>query len=390
MKKIITLILLAMLLTFCGTTTEPNTNLDRPTNLDAECNYVQEVTLSWNYDNGDEVGFLIQRKAEDGTYTIIDTTDAGIHEYCDVNVIVGTTYYYMVAAVCDECQGEWSDEESVFVKEGFQSLYFGTDQTFEVVTWNIEHFPKNLEVTVEYAVQVIRGLNADIYALQEIESNSHFEDIITMLNNDDPENTWDGYRAATASYYVNLAYIYKTNQLQINSIYEIYQDDWYAFPRDPLVMEFTYNGNDIVMINNHLKAGGESDDEARRLDACQKLDTYISDNFPDIEVILLGDLNDDITEPESSNVFWSFISEPLEYTFTDMEIAEGLPLYWSYPSWPSHLDHILITNEFFNEFVLPDSYAETLCIDDLLDGGWSEYDNNVSDHRPVGLKLDFP
>ena len=63
MKKIITLILLAMLLTFCGTTTEPNTNLDRPTNLDTECNYVQEITLSWNYDNGDEVGFLIQRKA---------------------------------------------------------------------------------------------------------------------------------------------------------------------------------------------------------------------------------------------------------------------------------------------------------------------------------------
>ena len=390
MKKLIIIILLAILLTFCGTTTEPNTNLDRPTDLDADCNYVQEVTLNWNYNNGDEVGFLIQRKIEGEVYTIIDTIDAGIHEYCDINVIDGTTYFYMVAAVCEECQSEWSDEISVFVREGFQSLDFGTDQTMEVVTWNIEHFPKNLSLTVEYTVQIMRGLNADIYALQEIESNSYFEDVISTLNIDDPENTWDGYRATSAYYSINLAYIYKSNQLQIDDIYEIYQDDWYAFPRSPLVMELSFNGNDLIVINNHLKAGGDSDDEARRLEACQKLDTYISENWPNIEVLLVGDLNDDITEPENSNVFWSFINEPLEYDFTDMEIAEGSSVYWSYPSWPSHLDHILITNELFDEFSLEDSDIQVLRIDELLDGGWSEYDNNVSDHRPVGLKLDFP
>ncbi|MDP8203293.1 MAG: endonuclease/exonuclease/phosphatase family protein, partial [Candidatus Tenebribacter mawsonii] len=278
---------------------------------------------------------------------------------------------------------------SVFVREGFQSLDFGTEQTFEVITWNIEHFPKNLGVTVEYTAQIIRGLDADIYALQEIESNSYFEDVIEMLNNDDNENTWDGYRASSASYSVNLAYIYKSNQVQINSIYEILTDDWYAFPRDPLVMEFTFSGNDIVLINNHLKAGGDSEDEARRLDACQKLDLYISDNFQDDEVILVGDLNDDITEPESSNVFWSFINEPLEYSITDMGIAEGSSVYWSYPSWPSHLDHILITNELFDEFILEDSDIQTLCVGDILDGGWGEYDDRVSDHRPVGLKLAF-
>ena len=389
MKKIISILLLALLLTYCGTTTEPNSNLDRPTNLEAECNYLQEVKLSWNYDNGDEVGFVIQRKAEGGVYSIIDTVDAGIYEFVDVNIIVGTTYFYMVAAVCDECQSEWSDEVNVYVKAGFQSLSFGTESTLEVVTWNIEHFPKDLDTTVEYAADIMRGVNADIYALQEIESNSYFEDVLEILNDNDPVNIWEGHRASSASYSVNLAYIYKSNLIQVNNIYEIYTDDWYAFPRDPLVMEFTYNGNDVVLINNHLKAGGDAEDEARRLDACQKLDIYISDNFPDNEVILLGDLNDDITEPESMNVFWSFINEPLEYTFADMEIAEGSSVYWSYPSWASHLDHILITNELFDEFALQDSDVQTLCVDDILDGGWSEYDDRVSDHRPVGLKLAF-
>ena len=139
-----------------------------------------------------------------------------------------------------------------------------------------------------------------------------------------------------------------------------------------------------------MKAGGDSDDEARRLEACQKLDTYISENWSNSEVLLVGDLNDDITETENSNVFWSFINEPLEYDFTDMEIAEGSSVYWSYPSWPSHLDHILITNELFDEFSLEDSDIQVLRVDELLDGGWSEYDNNVSDHRPVGLKLASP
>ncbi len=392
--------LLAILLTFCGTTTEPNTNLDRPTELDAECNYVQEVTLSWNYNNGDEVGFLIQRKVEGGVYAIIDSINTGIHEYNDVNLIVGTTYYYMVAAVCDECQSEWSDEVSVFVKEGFQSFNFGTDSTLEVVTWNIEHFPKNLSVTVEYAVQIIRGLNADIYALQEIESNTYFEDIIETLNNNDPINTWDGYRATTASYYVNLAYIYKTNVIEISDIYEIYASYEYSreFPRRPLMMKMQWNGTDVYIINNHLKAmgdgylnlGDEWDEETRRYDACNLLDEYISQNLPDENVIVLGDMNDELTDSQSNNVFVSFLNETDEYDFADMEIAEGSSVYWSYPSWPSHLDHILITNELFDEFVLEDSDIQTLRIDVILDGGWSEYDNNISDHRPVGLKLAFP
>ena len=399
MIKIVSTLILAILLTFCGTTTEPNTNLDRPTDLEAECNYLQEVNLNWNYDNGDEIGFLIQRKAEDGNYSIIDTVDVGVHEYSDVNVNVGTTYYYMVAAVCEQCQSEWSDEVSVFVKPGFQSFNFGTGSTFEVITWNIEHFPKDLDTTVEYTAQIIRGLDADIYALQEIESNSYFEDVIEMLNNDDNENTWDGYRASSASYSVNLAYIYKTNIIEISDIYEIYASYEYSreFPRRPLMMEMQWNGTDVYIINNHLKAmgdgyldlGDEWDEETRRFDACNLLDEYISQNLPDENVIVLGDMNDELTDSQSNNVFISFLNETDEYDFADMEIAEGPSVYWSYPSWPSHLDHILITNELFDEFILEDSDIQTLCVDDILDGGWSEYDDRVSDHRPVGLKLAF-
>jgi endonuclease/exonuclease/phosphatase family metal-dependent hydrolase len=245
----------------------------------------------------------------------------------------------------------------------------------------------------------MRGIDADIYALQEIDSNSHFEDIIETLNYEDDENIWAGYRATTASYSVNLAYIYKTNIIEVYDVYEIYSSSVYSreFPRRPLMMEMQWNGTNTYIINNHLKAmgdgyldlGDEWDEETRRFDACNLLDEYISQNLPDEHVIVLGDMNDELTDSQSNNVFVSFLNEIDEYDFTDMEIAEGSSVYWSYPSWPSHLDHILITNELFDEFILEDSDIQVLRIDELLDGGWSEYDNNVSDHRPVGIRLAF-
>ncbi|MBC8416240.1 MAG: endonuclease/exonuclease/phosphatase family protein [Candidatus Cloacimonetes bacterium] len=270
------------------------------------------------------------------------------------------------------------------------SLFFGTDSTFEIVTWNIQNFPKEDMITADYVVQIIMAIDADVFALQEIESSSYFDFdyVVDELQEIDSLYNWDGYKANSDTY-GNLAYIYKNDFVEVDSIYEIYQDDWYAFPRCPLVFELTYDEQELVIIDNHLKAGGDSEDEDRREEASQKLQAFIDSSFTDMEVILVGDLNDDISEPQNTNVFWNFISQPDNYLFTDMEIAEGSSSNWSYPGWPSHLDHILITNELFDEFSLPSAAIQTLKIDNYLEGGWNEYYENVSDHRPVGLKLYF-
>jgi endonuclease/exonuclease/phosphatase family metal-dependent hydrolase len=269
------------------------------------------------------------------------------------------------------------------------SLFFGTDSTFEIVTWNIQNFPKLNMITADYVVQIIMAIDADVVALQEIESSGYFNYVVEELNEIDSLFSWEEYRANSASYEMNLAYIYKSDFVEVDSIYEIYQDDWYAFPRSPLVFELTYDEQELVIIDNHLKAGGDPEDEARREEASQKLQAFIDSTYSDVEVILVGDLNDDITEPQETNVFWNFISQPDNYIFTDMEIAEGSYSNWSYPTWPSHLDHILITNELFDEFALLSTVIQTLKIDNYLGNGWSEYYENVSDHRPVGLKLYF-
>jgi hypothetical protein len=72
-----------------------------------------------------------------------------------------------------------------------------------------------------------------------------------------------------------------------------------------------------------------------------------------------------------------------------MDISLGSPENWSYPNWPSHLDHILITNELFDEFENLGSKVQTIHIEDYFDRGWDYYENYISDHRPIGLSLKF-
>ena len=115
----------------------------------------------------------------------------------------------------------------------------------------------------------------------------------------------------------------------------------------------------------------------------------IDANFDDKHVILLGDLNDELTDPDSANIFKSFITDSTKYKFADIDIAFGFSTNWSYPGWPSHLDHILSTNELFDEFENPNTKVEIIHIEDYLNGGWNEYNNYVSDHWLDGINLNI-
>ena len=160
-------------------------------------------------------------------------------------------------------------------------------------------------------------------------------------------------------------------------------------------MELKFKGEDVVVINNHFKCCGDGfldlsdpdDEEYRRLTASNLLKSYIDNNHPNTRVIMVGDLNDILTDQASNNVFQSFLNAPADYAFADSDIAAGSSAHWSYPSWPSHLDHILITNELFAEFESTSGSVETIHIEDYLPGGWSQYDADISDHRPVGIRL---
>lgn len=269
----------------------------------------------------------------------------------------------------------------------FDGLKFGSDSTLEVVSWNIEHFPKNGQSTIDYVSQIILAIDADIVAIQEVTSETDLQQLANQLEG------WD--YAYAFNQYAALSYIYNTDSITNVNCFEIYTNKSREFPRSPFVMEFTFRAQQFVIINNHLKCCGDQhldmndnwDEEKRRFDACVLLDSYIETNYADYKVIITGDLNDVLQDQTSDNVFEIFIANDNDYLLTDMSIAYGDESDWSYPSWPSHLDHIIISNELFDEYNTPESITQTLKPDEYFEGGFNEYDNNVTDHRPVGIRI---
>ena len=264
-----------------------------------------------------------------------------------------------------------------------------TDETLDVVTWNIEEFPKNGQTTVDAVVEILQGLDADIVALQEISDVASFEQMVDQLPG------WEGY--VDSEWYAGLAYLYRTEVIEPGSNYEIYttEEFWRAFPRSPQVMEFRFGTQDFVVINNHFKCCGDGildqdyswDEETRRMDATNLLKAYIDTHFAQRSVIVLGDLNDSLTDMTPNNVFASLLNDPDNYQFADMGIAEGDNADWSFPSYPSHLDHILISGALFDGFEHADSSVLSVPVDEVFFDGWWEYERKVSDHRPVALKI---
>lgn len=264
-------------------------------------------------------------------------------------------------------------------------INFGSDDGLDIVTWNLEFFPKHQE-TLEYLLDFIPSINSDIYALQEISNQNEFNQLVNELG---PE--WVGFRSDDSDYQ-ELSYIVNSNFVDIiTTPYSILEDQEHFFAyRAPYVLEVNFNETKYIIINVHYKCCGNGtiesdywDEEYRRQQATYHLKSFIDNNFSNENVVIVGDFNDDISEEVSKNVFSEFLNDPDNYFFTDTYIAEGSSENWSFPSYPSHLDHILVTNELFIDSI----NTFTIKLDDYMIGGFQKYDNYISDHRPVGINL---
>tara|TARA_B100001123_G_C15279093_1_gene1013318 strand:- start:899 stop:1933 length:1035 start_codon:yes stop_codon:yes gene_type:complete len=264
----------------------------------------------------------------------------------------------------------------------------GSDQSLDFMTWNVEQYPKHSS-TNSYMQEIINQIEIDIIAFQEIESSSSFNTLINQLDGD-----WVGYRSGGNSSYGELAYAINTEEINVLNIFTILNQEAYYFGyREPYVLRFLYQNDEYIMINNHFKCCGDgnldysdsSDEEYRRLISSQLLQEYVENNYDDERVIILGDLNDMISDNSSDNVFSGFLDSN-NFEFADYDIAFGPSSHWSYPTWPSHLDHIIITNELYSNY--QSTNVLTFEIDDYLSGGWNLYENYISDHRPVFMKYE--
>ena len=261
------------------------------------------------------------------------------------------------------------------------------DQTFDIVTWNVEWFgdagngPEDDSLQFENVKEVITTLDADVYALQEIANTELFADLDDALTD---------YRSiiATFSQTQKTAFLYKSSTVQMRAqgliTSGMNSSDW-ANGRFPLMFRFnaTINGEvrDIYAYNIHAKAFGEDTDYSQRVNASIQLKTYLDDNRADDNVIILGDFNDEMlasTYNSEPSPYKNFQDDP-EYTVVTKSLEEAG--YTSYSSY-SMIDHIIFTSELSDEH-----YAGTQRVENPFYIG--SYLSQTSDHFPVWTRFVF-
>lgn len=257
-----------------------------------------------------------------------------------------------------------------------------TANGIEIVTWNMQEFPMSGNATVDSVTRIMRELNSDIYAVQEVQGVNSLMTLVSGL-----ENYAVIYSRNTT--YMRLAIIYDTTRVTLNSSDELFVRNDYPFAgRPPLRADFTFHGDtdfDFSLVDLHMKCCSGADNVARRATAAGMLQSYIDSSLTagiDTNWVVVGDWNNDIAGMSKANPYYNLWADSGEFAFETYSMATDVSDYNdSYPSWPSFLDHILVTEPLFDE--ADRGKTETLRVDDYF----PSYFQIISDHRPVFIRL---
>lgn len=217
-------------------------------------------------------------------------------------------------------------------------------QTFDAVTWNIEWFgnsgngPADEELQFTNALRVIRTIDADLYALQEISDNTVFARLVDSLR----VNNYRGF-VAPISQTQRTAYIYKTTT--IDSLFADFTgtDGQWGGGRWPYFFLFNATVDGVTQriraINIHAKAFATQADYDERTSDSQIIKAYM-DNLSSQNVLLLGDFNDDVTTSTVNNLpspYQNFVQDANYKVITKALSDRGQTSYSSI----SNIDHIV-------------------------------------------------
>lgn len=255
----------------------------------------------------------------------------------------------------------------------------GSNSTFDIACWNIENFPKNGSTTINKVKDIIRGIDVDLLAVEEIVDTTAFNTLLDSLSG------WEGVLSNDKYWngsYQKTGIIYNSQLIRLSNVHTIFNDDASAFPRPPLQAYAEIRDMDGVKFNFtiivlHLKAFGDSLSQARRKSACDQLQNYITSEInqgADPDFIVLGDWNDDVDDLPANNVFNAFLNQDSAYTFLTAGLQETSYIGGSIGNI---IDNIMLTQDAMIEY--GNGSTHVLCLDNTI----SDYRNNVSDHRPV-------
>ncbi len=256
----------------------------------------------------------------------------------------------------------------------------GSDTTLEIATWNIQNFPKQGDETINKLRAMMVRLDIDLYAIQEIEDTLAFSRFVDGLDGYEGLYSQDDY----GSFYQKTGVVYRSDIITVSDVRQLFW--WHdSVTRPPLemVVSASLGGGtfEFKLIVLHFKAGWGDDDRALRAASCRLLKEYLDDELEhgsEREFVVVGDWNDLLDDPPEVNVFAPFLDDTLDYRFLTWPLR-GSSRHGSYigGSSSSLIDHLMVTSAVLDEY--EGGTTMTLRLDDEV----GQYENVVSDHRPV-------
>ncbi|MCF8713316.1 T9SS type A sorting domain-containing protein [Joostella atrarenae] len=297
------------------------------------------------------------------------------------------------------------------------------ENTLDIVTWNIEWFgdegnspaagnQNSDAIQKDSVVTILKKLNADIYTVVEISDDELFAQAVGEL---------DGYDfiLSDATSYPNdsgtkqkIGFIYKTatvtpkkTQALLKSIHPYYNggdtsylldypseaDRFYASGRLPFLMTADVNINgaseEINIVALHARANSSNGPQLRydmRKYDMEVLKDSLDVMFPESNLILAGDYNDDLDETVADGInttvssFEAFINDPDEYFLATLSLSETGKR--SYAFRENMIDHISLSNELEDNFIENSATVHYEFYD-------NDYTSTVSDHFAVSIRL---
>lgn len=312
------------------------------------------------------------------------------------------------------------------------------EDTYDVVSYNLEFFgtdvkdktgkefgPTNDALQIENVAKVMNKLNADVYVVQEVSDEPALDALIQKISVNGKtfdrtiSTSWSYSFQALDPYFPpqKLVVIYNTqtttvkstkvlfkdlyDQVRFNTVVlpgypgtdtpEKNDDSFFSSGRLPYLVQVEANvggvKKEINLIDLHARANSGTDISKynqRKYDI-DYLKDALDAEYPDANLILLGDFNDDVKawvgNVNTASSYKKFVDDTTNYNALTLGISQAGA--YSFLSSQGFLDHILISNE-LNEDYIANSIAVYDPRNDI-----ANYTTTTSDHGPVIARFEL-
>ncbi len=301
----------------------------------------------------------------------------------------------------------------------------GAADRLTVATYNVLNLaPQDTAQIADLAGQIVTNLQApDILALQEIQDDSGEVDDGTLTADQTLQALVDAVTAAGGPAYafasavvdedgetggapggnIRNAFLYNPDRVDAVEISTlevpaltalgVSHPDAFDGTRDPLLGTFTFNGEDVTLINNHLTSrfgstpifgaeqpfvqAGEAE-RARETATLNEVVDALLANDPEARVVVLGDLNTFEFTDELAQNLRGFGGARVLTNLIDAALPGDEAYTFNFQGNSQVLDHIFVT-----ETLLDTAQADVVHIN-------TDFSDQTSDHDPVVAAFTIP